>query len=913
AGAVPHPPEDSRLGPGAAAASARRAAAATCRAGAGGLLGLAACGEYVGHARCLPEALRHAGLWNATSGAAELAEDALLGLFLVDGDAVLGLRMRSGPPPGVENATAAAGTAAQAGARGGVWVDADSTVSWYKFAFDREVILLRPKVFETHSFSMYNVTVSERCLVPSPLLGEAFRLFGGYDTIVINELAYTFRSRGYLKRADPLGGGDIESWAWSEEQVEDDGGPAESRSVAAALARKLALVGKASLAFLLRVRHHRLLHPHRRQRLRGHHVPGGHGRPRAGNRSWPRAARGADAQLPVDRGARGGAAAGWAPHVAAVPGAPRLPAPAVVRLPVLQLGWGAWKFILYRKSSPDGFEERVFSFCCALELFNLIFVRTASSARVFPRLAWACMVYFHFYMPRLYPFHWMALATCATTMTYVMVYCVNNFEEPALRGDPFDHSTPTAVHPRALYVPQLSPSWALEAAPLWTMFYPPEPPSSFPPEAMRYISEAFLRSVAAACAAWSGSSLCGPPGTPHPFHGIGPLLLLDALLERALWFAGVAPSLSSDVLLVHVLEAPGHDCPVLDRRFPPRPAELLRPLLVPEPRCSPIHGELVARGCVHQARHGFERPGWFEPAGGDQAPRPYDYYGAYAEGAWRLGDPGQPDVPSNEQHRYLDLVESNLTFGWPGTDPVVKEECRAAREGVAIFDQSYFGKFFVRGPEADAAMQYLCGADLEGKAVGSVTYTPLCNARGGVEADLTVTRLDGVGHGGSLWYIAAGGNTVTKDLEWIKRVFDERGFNAVVEDRSESMAMISVQGPHSRALLQPLVTSGHSLGDDGLAFSACKEIEIAGHRVMCLRLTFVGELGFELHVPSENAVAVYRAVREAGDLYSQTLGVPVRDAGYRAIDSLSAEKNFRHWHADLCNVDTPMEAGIGFT
>jgi len=78
-------------------------------------------------------------------------------------------------------------------------------------------------------------------------------------------------------------------------------------------------------------------------------------------------------------------------------------------------------------------------------------------------------------------------------------------------------------------------------------------------------------------------------------------------------------------------------------------------------------------------------------------------------------------------------------------------------------------------------------------------------------------------------------------------------------------------------------------------------------------LTFVGELGFELHVPSGSASAVYRAVREAGDLYSKTQGVPVRDGGYRAIDSLSAEKNFRHWHADLCNRDTPMEAGIGFT
>jgi len=209
-------------------------------------------------------------------------------------------------------------------------------------------------------------------------------------------------------------------------------------------------------------------------------------------------------------------------------------------------------------------------------------------------------------------------------------------------------------------------------------------------------------------------------------------------------------------------------------------------------------------------------------------------------------------------------------------------------EGVVIFDQSYFGKFILKGPDADKAVQYLCAADMEGKKVGSVTYTPLCNSRGGVEADLTLTKLQDDANN-NFYYIAAGGNTATKDLAWIRRVLDDCAFNATVEDRSDSMTLISVQGPYSRELLQSLVTSGHSLEDDAFPFSSGHWLDIAGHRLLSLRLTFIGEL------------------------LSAQKGVPVRDAGYRAIDSLSAEKNFRHWHADLSNRDTPMEAGIGFT
>jgi sarcosine dehydrogenase len=122
--------------------------------------------------------------------------------------------------------------------------------------------------------------------------------------------------------------------------------------------------------------------------------------------------------------------------------------------------------------------------------------------------------------------------------------------------------------------------------------------------------------------------------------------------------------------------------------------------------------------------------------------------------------------------------------------------------------------------------------------------------------------------------------------------------------------MISVQGPHSRGLLQSLTDAPISQ-DEFLPFSSCRQVVLAGSELMMLRLTFVGELGYELHVPSECAVHVYQAIMQAADELRAD-GVPVSDAGYRAIDSMSAEKGYRHWHADLSSRDTPFEAGIGF-
>jgi len=339
------------------------------------------------------------------------------------------------------------------------------------------------------------------------------------------------------------------------------------------------------------------------------------------------------------------------------------------------------------------------------------------------------------------------------------------------------------------------------------------------------------------------------------------------------------------------------------------------PLAGRQSRTSALYDDLAHRGCVYQARHGFERPGWFMAnhfGAKEQLPLPYDFYGAYGVGAWRLapnGDDNVPGISAHEKHLYLDLVKTELTFDWPANHYLVQAECNAARSGVAIFDQSYFGKFILEGQEAKDAVQYICGADMDKQDLGTVTYTPLCNERGGVEADLTVTRLPD----GSGFYFAAGGNTATKDFEWISRILEEKKFRARLKDISDELTMISVQGPHSRDLLKRVITSCHSLSDEELPFSNCQKMSVAGVDLWCLRLTFVGELGYELHVPAHSATKVYRALHAAGAEYGKMFGVPVRDAGYRAIDSLSAEKNFRHWHADLSNVDTPMEAGIGFT
>lgn len=453
--------------------------------------------DYVGKAACLPAVLVHAGLWNTTANEPAIDSDVLLSISLgeesVYGDEPVDIRLRMGESASVDTSSGSAGelgveaeTATVLGQKAEGLLLASSRSRRaagynYRFSKDREVAFLSARTFQKHNFTVHNVTIPDHCLAPSRVLREALQLFDAFDGIIINELAYTFRSRGYLERFDR--GVKIESWAWSADQVEA-ASPLKGRSVIRSMLRKAAVLVKATGTFLLISAITGLFI---RIAVNGSAVL-----------MFPIAL--CAQRIGLDRVSMGilSRSFPWiGVHVQILQRAGQPLAPLFrSHLTFLFLQSFtylscnlAWRFILYRKTTPEGFEERVFSFCSIIELFNLIFVRSTSSMLVFPKLITACMVYLHFYIfCCFYPFHMLALLLCTATCAYIMVYCLNHFEEPAIRADPFSPATPTNAHPRAAYMPRLSPSWSVESAPMWTMFYPPDDPDVFSAEAMQPIS-----------------------------------------------------------------------------------------------------------------------------------------------------------------------------------------------------------------------------------------------------------------------------------------------------------------------------------------------------------------------------------------------------------------------------------------
>ncbi|XP_036892389.1 sarcosine dehydrogenase, mitochondrial isoform X1 [Sturnira hondurensis] len=315
-------------------------------------------------------------------------------------------------------------------------------------------------------------------------------------------------------------------------------------------------------------------------------------------------------------------------------------------------------------------------------------------------------------------------------------------------------------------------------------------------------------------------------------------------------------------------------------------------------RRDPLHEELLARGCVFQERHGWERPGWFHPGG----PAPvlhYDYYGAYGQQA-------------HQDYTYHRLLQGDHTFDFPPHHDVIKQECLACRGAAAVFNMSYFGKFYLVGSDARKAADWLFSADVS-RPPGSTVYTCMLNARGGTESDLTVSRLApsleatplAPAFEGDGFYLAVGGAVAQHSWSHITSVLQDRRLRCQLVDRSEDLGMLSIQGPASRAILQEVLDA--DLSDEAFPFSTHQLVKAAGHPVRAMRLSFVGELGWELHIPAPSCVPVYRAVIAAGAKRG------LMDAGYRAIDSLSIEKGYRHWHADLRPDDSPLEAGLAFT
>ena len=218
------------------------------------------------------------------------------------------------------------------------------------------------------------------------------------------------------------------------------------------------------------------------------------------------------------------------------------------------------------------------------------------------------------------------------------------------------------------------------------------------------------------------------------------------------------------------------------------------------------------------------------------------------------------------------------------------------REAVGLFDQSSFAKFLVQGRDALSALDRACVSGLD-VPVGRVVYTQLCNERGGIEADLTITRT-----GVQRFLVVTAAASQQHDLLHLERAIGDAA--ATVTDVTSGFAVLSLMGPRARAVLARLTPD--DVGNAAFPFRTSREIEIGFARVRATRITYVGELGWELYVPSEYAPDVFDRLLRAGEPDG------LRLCGYHALNSLRLEKAYRHWGHDIDSETTPLEAGLGF-
>ena len=277
-------------------------------------------------------------------------------------------------------------------------------------------------------------------------------------------------------------------------------------------------------------------------------------------------------------------------------------------------------------------------------------------------------------------------------------------------------------------------------------------------------------------------------------------------------------------------------------------------------RRSPLHDRLRAAGACHGEVAGWERPNWYAP--GDMPAR-YEY--SYGRQNW---------------------FECSAA------------EHRAVRENVGLFDQSSFAKFRLEGRDAAGVLNRVCTNDVDVDP-GRVLYTQWLNERGGIEADLTVTRLDD----DSFLVVTAAASEV-RDFHWLREHIPGAA-HCVLTNVTSAMGVISLMGPRSREFLQSLTPA--DLSDQAFRFATSREIELGYGLVRASRITYVGELGWELYIPAEFMVGVYEQILAAGEAFGLT------HAGYHALDSLRIEKAYRHWGHDITDEDSPLEAGLGFT
>ena len=276
-------------------------------------------------------------------------------------------------------------------------------------------------------------------------------------------------------------------------------------------------------------------------------------------------------------------------------------------------------------------------------------------------------------------------------------------------------------------------------------------------------------------------------------------------------------------------------------------------------RVSPLHERLAAQGACFGELCGWERANWFAPKG------------------------IQPT------YRY--------SYGRQNWFEYSAAEHRAVRETVGLFDLSSFGKFLLQGDDAEVVLNRVSANDVA-VAPGQVVYTQWLNERGGIEADLTVTRL-----AQDQYLIVTAAASQGRDFYWLRDRIPP-GCHAVLTDVTSGWSVLSVMGPQSRALLQPL--SADDFSNEAFPFGTSREIDLGYARVRATRISYVGELGWELYVPTEFAPGVFDVILENGPAHGFHL------AGYHALNSLRIEKGYRHWGHDITDEDTPLESGLGF-
>jgi len=288
--------------------------------------------------------------------------------------------------------------------------------------------------------------------------------------------------------------------------------------------------------------------------------------------------------------------------------------------------------------------------------------------------------------------------------------------------------------------------------------------------------------------------------------------------------------------------------------WPNRELMSARPL-----RRSPLYDRLYAQHALFGSKMGWERPNFFASSAAD----------------------------------------ARIDYSWERQNwfPYAAVEHKATREAVTVADLTSFAKFLVQGRDAEAALQHLCANDVA-VPVGTTIYTGLLNARGTYESDLTVARL-----GADRFMLVTGTGQATRDADWIRRNLPE-GKNVTLTDITSAYAVLAVNGPRARDLLSRLTKA--PLDNAAFPFGAIREIGIGYATVLASRRTYVGELGWELYVPTEYAAGVYDLLMEAGAAFG------ARNLGYYAVESLRLEKGYRAWGRELTPDYNPYEAGLSF-